>query len=161
MKKQLIWVFESRKSVHYWWSYISFAPECKELTCIQDPLSYRWGVPPVVIRCVDWTMQREVLQTWITPQRPTILMYMVLFPLNNLAYQGLINIDFTWKFLSSPCPWIYFRQSKNISGTLNSLCQSHICEHKYRVNVGDDLAKPGDMASVDMIFTYSTPPWTF
>ena len=33
-KKQLIWVFESRKSIHYWWSYISFAPECKELTSI-------------------------------------------------------------------------------------------------------------------------------
>ena len=31
MKKQLIWVFEWRKSVQYWWSYISFSPECKEL----------------------------------------------------------------------------------------------------------------------------------
>ena len=31
-KKQLIWVFEWRKSIHYWWSYILFAPECKELT---------------------------------------------------------------------------------------------------------------------------------
>ena len=27
MKKQLIWLFESRKSAHYWWSYISVAPE--------------------------------------------------------------------------------------------------------------------------------------
>ena len=42
MKKQLIWVFESRKSVHYWWSYIPFTPECKELTCLLDPLLYRW-----------------------------------------------------------------------------------------------------------------------
>ena len=25
-KKQLIWVFEWRKSVHYWWSYILFSP---------------------------------------------------------------------------------------------------------------------------------------
>ena len=32
MKKQLIWGFETRKSVHYWWSYISFSLECKELT---------------------------------------------------------------------------------------------------------------------------------
>ena len=65
MKKQSIWVFEWRKSVHYWWSYISFSPECKELTSMLDPLLYRWGVPPVVIRCVHWTMQRGVLQTWI------------------------------------------------------------------------------------------------
>ena len=28
MKKQLIWVFEWRKSVHYWWSYKLFSPEC-------------------------------------------------------------------------------------------------------------------------------------
>ena len=31
MKKQLIWVFEWRKSVQYWWSYILFAPECKRV----------------------------------------------------------------------------------------------------------------------------------
>ena len=37
-KKQLIWVFEWRKSVHYWWSYILFSPECKELTSMLDPL---------------------------------------------------------------------------------------------------------------------------
>ena len=61
-------MFEWRKSVHYWWSCISFAPECKELTCMLDPLLYRWGVPPVVIRWVHWTMQRRVLQTWITPE---------------------------------------------------------------------------------------------
>ena len=74
MKKQLIWVFEWRKSVHYWWSYISFAPECKELTCMLDPLLYRWSVPPVVIRCVHWTMQRGVLQTWINIHSPAIVM---------------------------------------------------------------------------------------
>ena len=34
MKKQLIWVFGRRKSVHYWWSYILFVPECKELIVI-------------------------------------------------------------------------------------------------------------------------------
>ena len=65
MKKQSIWVFQWRKSVHYWWSYILFSPECKELTSMLDPLLYRWGVPPVVIRCVHWTMQMWVLQTWI------------------------------------------------------------------------------------------------
>ena len=65
MKKQSIWVFEWRKSAHYWWSYISFSPVCKELTSMLDPLLYRWGVPPVVIRCVHWTMQSGVLQTWI------------------------------------------------------------------------------------------------
>ena len=65
MKKQSIWVFQWRKSVHYWWSYILFSPECKELTSMLDPLLYRWGVPPVVIRCVHWTMQMGVLQTWI------------------------------------------------------------------------------------------------
>ena len=65
MKKQSIWVFQWRKSVHYWWSYILFSPECKELTSMLDPLLYRWGVLPVVIRCVHWTMQMWVLQTWI------------------------------------------------------------------------------------------------
>ena len=39
-----------------------------------NPLLYRWSVPPVVIRCVHWTMQREVLQTWITTQSPAIVM---------------------------------------------------------------------------------------
>ena len=63
-----------RKSVHYWWSYILFAPECNEFTCMIDPLLYRWGVPPVVIRCVHWTMQRGVLQTWITLQSPVVVM---------------------------------------------------------------------------------------
>ena len=74
MKRQLISVFESRKSVHYWWSYISFAPECKELTCMLDPLLFRWDAPPVVIRCVHWTMQKGVMQTWIIPQSPAIVM---------------------------------------------------------------------------------------
>ena len=74
-----MWVFEWRKYVHYLWSYVSFAPECKELTCMTDPLLYRWDIPPVVIRCVHWTMQRGVLQTWITPPRPAIV-------LSNLRY---------------------------------------------------------------------------
>ena len=70
----VMWVFEWMKSVHYWWSYILFAPEWKELTCMLDPLSYRWGVPPIVIRYVHWTMQRGVLQTWITAQSPATVM---------------------------------------------------------------------------------------
>ena len=68
------WVFEWRKSVHYWWSYILFSPECKELTSMLDPLFYRWGVPPVVIRCVHWTMQMWVLQTWIIAQGSVVVM---------------------------------------------------------------------------------------
>ena len=52
---------------------VKYSEECKELTCMLDLLSYRWGVPPV-IRCVHWTMQRGVLQTWITPQSPAIVM---------------------------------------------------------------------------------------
>ena len=74
MKKQLIWVFEWRKSVHYRWSYILFSPECKELTSMLDPLLYRRGVPPVVIRCVHWTMQMGVLQTWIKAQGIAVVM---------------------------------------------------------------------------------------
>ena len=74
MKKQLIWVLEWKKSVHYWWSYILFAPEGKELTCMLDPLLYRWGVPPVVIRCVHWTMQSGVLQTWISIHCSVVIM---------------------------------------------------------------------------------------
>ena len=75
MKKQSIWVFQWRKSVYYWWSYILFSPECKELTSMLDPLLYRWGVPPVVIRCVHWTMQMWVLQTWIK----ALGLYIVMF----------------------------------------------------------------------------------
>ena len=75
MEKQLIWVFEWRKSVHYWWSYILFSPECKELTSMLDPLLYRWGVPPVVIRCVHWTIQMGMLLTWIMAQSTVIVMF--------------------------------------------------------------------------------------
>ena len=67
-------MFEWKKSVHYWWSYILFSPECKELTSMLDPLLYRWGVPPIVIRCVHWTMQMGVLQTWIKAQDIVIVM---------------------------------------------------------------------------------------
>ena len=49
-------------------------PECKELTSMLDPLLYRWGVPPVVIRCVHCTMQMGVLQTWIKAQGIAIVM---------------------------------------------------------------------------------------
>ena len=42
-----------------------------------DPLLYRHGVPPVVIRCVHWTMQMGVLQTWIKVQGITIVMKVV------------------------------------------------------------------------------------
>ena len=71
------------KSVHYWWSHISFASEWKELTCMLDPLLYRWDAPPVVIRCVHWTMQRGVLQTWITAQCPAIAMVATSFRRHN------------------------------------------------------------------------------
>ena len=84
MKKQLIWVFELRKSVHYWWSCIWFAPECKELTCMLDPLIYRWGVPPVVIRCVHWTIQRGVLQTWLTALGPAVVMLLKIAGLSGI-----------------------------------------------------------------------------
>ena len=39
-----------------------------------DPPLCRWGVPPVVIRCVHWTMQMWVLQTWIIAQGLAIVM---------------------------------------------------------------------------------------
>ena len=45
----------------------------KELTSMLDPLLYR-GVPPVVIRCMHWTMQMWVLQTWIKAQGLAIVM---------------------------------------------------------------------------------------
>ena len=54
-------------------SYILFSPECKELTSMLDPQLYRWDVPPV-IRCVHWTMQMWVLQTWIIAQGLAIVM---------------------------------------------------------------------------------------
>ena len=86
MKKQSIWVFQWRKSVHYWWSYILFSPECKELTSMLDPLLYRWGVPPVVIRCVHWTMQMWVLQTWIKALGLYIVTYTYLLLLISMLW---------------------------------------------------------------------------
>ena len=76
-------MFEWRKSVQYWWSYILFSPECRELTSMLDPLLYRWGVPPVVIRCVHWTMQMWVLQTWIIALGFTVIM----------CYKCLVHLD--------------------------------------------------------------------
>ena len=87
MKKQSIWVFQWRKSVHYWWSYILFSPECKELTSMLDPLLYRWGVPPVVIRCVHWTMQMWVLQTWIK----ALGLYIVMLQWRHNERDGISN----------------------------------------------------------------------
>ena len=40
----------------------------------RSSIIYRWGVPPVVIRCVHWTMQMWVLQTWIIAQGLAIVM---------------------------------------------------------------------------------------
>ena len=81
MKKKSIWVLEWRKSVHYRGSHILFAPECKELTCMLDPLLYRWGVPP------HWTMQSGVLQTWITIQSPVVVMGWVRVDVTELPWE--------------------------------------------------------------------------
>ena len=93
MKKQSIWVFQWRKSVHYWWSYILFSPECKELTSMLDPLLYRWGVPPVVIRCVHWTMQMWVLQTWIKALGLYIVMVDFQFPLLAVTFWTMMALE--------------------------------------------------------------------
>ena len=61
-----------------------FSPECKELTSMLDPLLYRWGVPPVVIRCVHWTMQMGVLQTWIKALGLDIVMHKEETPLRRV-----------------------------------------------------------------------------
>ena len=122
-------MLEWRKSVHYWWS-ILFAPECKELTCMLDPLLYRWGVPPVVIRCVHWTMQSGVLQTWITIQSPVVVMNPILRdpPIQQLHERSLgysplptsamldgltnalahpVSPLCSWVIAPSQCPWIH------------------------------------------------------
>ena len=109
MEKQLIWVFEWRKSVHYWWSYILFSPECKELTSMLDPLLYRWGVPPVVIRCVHWTMQMGVLLAWIMAQSTAIVM---------MIQKNL------WRYISFLYNMLYFpevavKRSKYIKNTIH------------------------------------------
>ena len=41
-------------------------PQNAELTCMLDLLLYRCGIPPVVIRCVHWPMQKGVMQTVFT-----------------------------------------------------------------------------------------------
>ena len=100
--------------VHYWWSYILFAPKCKELTCMLVPLLYRWGVPPVVIRCVHWTMQRGVLQICITSQNPVIVMFVppmaVLWETKFLGY-SLHSPRSIFYSLSSKCTHIGERAS--------------------------------------------------
>ena len=92
-------MFEWRKSVHYGWSYILFSPECKELTSMLDPLLYRWGVPPVVIRCVHWTMQMWVLQTWIKAQGLAIVMkfgHRITETLDSIDYEIHNSIQITF-----------------------------------------------------------------
>ena len=101
MKKQLISVLEWKKSVLYWWSYILFAPECKELTCMLDPLLYRWGVPPVVIRRVHWTMQSGVTQTWITIHCLVVVMNSGTRDLGfNISSERLVNLTRCWNPLT-------------------------------------------------------------
>ena len=125
MKKQSIWVFEWRKSVHYWWIYILFSPECKELNSMLDPLLYRWGVPPVVIRCVHWTMQMWVLQTWIKALGLAIVMCtgVFFFSLSNtstfLPICSKIHRVLTWPHLFPP--YVLRRKSYEEKYTLNSL----------------------------------------
>ena len=69
------------------WLYMaagfSMAPRLvlKTETTVAPPLRenrelYRWGVPPVVIRCVHWTMQMWVLQTWIKALGLYIVMFL-------------------------------------------------------------------------------------
>ena len=94
MKKQLIWCLN--KGNLYTIGLVTYhLLQNAELTCMLDPLSYRWGVPPVVIRCVHWTMQSAVLQTWNITQSPTIVMQ---------QYSSLSETGLSWtKFLSIPC----------------------------------------------------------
>ena len=128
MKKQLIWVFEWRKSVHYWWSCILFSPECKELTSMLDPLLYRWGVPPFVIRCVHWTMQMWVLQTWSIAQGVAIVMSSPLQSDGLSHYLRNINIPSILRiFLSNPMV-----TEKNMQSVIRTL---HDCPSQMNENL--------------------------
>ena len=142
MKNQLIWVFEWRKSVHYWWSYILFSPECKELTSMLDTLLYRWGVPPVVIRCVHWTMQMWVLQTWIIAQGVAIVMmmgviasqiisltivYSIVYPdSDQRKHQSSALLAFVrgihWALVNSPHKWPVTRKMFPFDDVIMCLC---------------------------------------
>ena len=63
--------------------HIIFSRMQRVITSMLAPLLYRWGVPPVVIRCVHWTMQMWVLQAWIIAQGLAIVvMHSVCPPLN-------------------------------------------------------------------------------
>ena len=44
-----------------------------------SPLLYRWGVAAVVFQCVHWTMWNGILQNWITPLSPAIVMFSLNF----------------------------------------------------------------------------------
>ena len=127
MEKQLIWVFEWRKSVHYWWSYILFSPECKELTSMLDPLLYRWGVPPVVIRCVHWTMQMGVLLTWIMAQSTAIVMsiipLIVWSPASAGEGDGVLPSKASNRLISSPIRW-FFSDNSVRSSSISKLSPS-------------------------------------
>ena len=93
MKKQLIWLFESRKSVRYWWSYTSFAPECKEWQSLQiapsrvypkksttrpiwlNGLYYNLTHPINLMRVVlDW-----IYTSWKEALRFSIMLYLCLY----------------------------------------------------------------------------------
>ena len=126
MKKQSIWVFQWRKSVHYWWSYILFSPECKELTSMLDPLLYRWGVPPVVIRCVHWTMQMWVLQTWIKALGLYIVMSSKRWHTSPLCGQFLSTVPQYGTHI--PCQRHQFHRA--YTTTCSALCETRLSHNQ-------------------------------
>ena len=87
-------MLEWRKSVHYWWSYILFAPECKELTCMLDPLLLQVGCPTCCYQVCALDHEREVQQTWITIQSPVVVM-------NFLEYKIIYYHYYVWIVLTS------------------------------------------------------------
>ena len=110
-----------------------------------DPLLYRWGVPLVVIRCLHWTMQMWVLQTWIIAQGLAIVMYgMFLF----IIYFVITAPHFTFQFtcigklcskLNKHHQWTLKQWSKMTN--YHSVCSNKMATFKH-LNLDDVFPPP-------------------
>ena len=94
--------------------------------------------PPVVIRGVHWTMQRGVLQTWITHQSPAIVMlYMwpvLSFSCSHMQYIAW-NLRCPWNEMQHLCMWPFlaFTCCNSYYTPWNLHCPWNKMQHLYSV----------------------------
>ena len=93
-----------------------------------DPLLYRWGVPPVVIRCVHWTMQMWVLQTWITALGLAIVMRSCKASKVWDRWLQFSNCSESWQASRQHCCWGAHQISYRYKHFNAQLASSRLCK---------------------------------